>query len=363
MVLVVACTLAQVDLGSYAAVHRFMNAFLVWVHLPGTGRKVPVFPGGATVGFVLLVNLLAVALHRLAFRWSKAGLWLVHLGLMVLLAGQFIAGAFQVEMRMPIEEGQTLDYLESPRDMELVLTDATDPAKEDEYAIPEKLLVPGATVEVPGTPLALQVHDVYRNAKLGRRAAGDPPSLATQGVGVQVAVEEEPEVTSDDDTDQRAVFVEPLAADKSYGTWLVSPALGAPQFFFHEGRKWTLSMRARREYLPYSLTLKKFSHDIYLGTDIPKNFSSLVHLSNPARGEERDVLIYMNQPLRYQGRTYYQASFGEGDKLSVLQVVRNPGWLMPYLACALVAAGLLIHFAGTLRRGLARRASLAGSAA
>jgi hypothetical protein len=29
---------------------------------------------------------------------------------------------------------------------------------------------------------------------------------------------------------------------------------------------------------------------------------------------------------------------------SVLQVVRNPAWLTPYLGCALVAAGLLTQF-------------------
>ena len=39
MVLVVGCTLAQVDMGTYGAVHRFMNCFLVWWHVPGTGRK------------------------------------------------------------------------------------------------------------------------------------------------------------------------------------------------------------------------------------------------------------------------------------------------------------------------------------
>ena len=88
-------------------------------------------------------------------------------------------------------------------------------------------------------------------------------------------------------------------------------------------------MRPLREYLPYSITLKKFHHDVYPGTDIPKNFSSLVHIDNPGRRESRDVLIYMNQPLRYLGKTFYQASFGKGDTLSVLQVVQNPGWLLP----------------------------------
>ena len=29
---------------------------------------------------------------------------------------------------------------------------------------------------------------------------------------------------------------------------------------------------------------------------------------------------------------------------TVLQVVSNPGWLMPYFACAIGALGMLIHF-------------------
>src|SRR5206468_11477101 len=91
------------------------------------------------------------------------------------------------------------------------------------------------------------------------------------------------------------------------------------------------------------------------GTDIPKNFSSLVHLVNPARGEDRDVLIFMNQPLRYDGKAFYQASFGKGDTLSILQVVENPGWLLPYISCVLVAAGLILHFALVLGRSLRRR--------
>ncbi|HVI93671.1 MAG TPA: hypothetical protein VM753_06680, partial [Anaeromyxobacter sp.] len=84
-------------------------------------------------------------------------------------------------------------------------------------------------------------------------------------------------------------------------------------------------------------------------------FSSLVRIVNPARHEDREVLIYMNQPLRYAGKTFYQASFGKNDTLSILDVVANPGWLIPYVSCVLVALGLVIHFAITLRRSARRR--------
>jgi hypothetical protein len=32
------------------------------------------------------------------------------------------------------------------------------------------------------------------------------------------------------------------------------------------------------------------------------------------------------------------------NKVTILQVVRNPGWLTPYLACGIVTAGLIVQF-------------------
>ena len=357
MVLVVACTLLQVRMGTLGAVNACIRSAVVWWRVPGLGFRLPVFPGGLTVGALLLLNLVVAQGRRLEASWRKSGLWLVHAGLILLFVGEFVSGARQVEMQLPVEEGQTVSFLESPRDLELAVTDVTDPSHDEVHGIPEALLAGQTMIAVPGTPLSLRVARYYQNADLSRRSGSDAPSLATAGVGTSLTVRPLAPVSRDDERDLRAVYVEPIAAGRSYGTWLVSNALGASQSFLHEGRQYTLSLRQRREYLPYSLTLKKFSHDLYPGTDIPKNFSSLVHLSNPARGEERDVLISMNQPLRYAGKAFYQASFGKNDTLSILQVVENPGWLLPYISCVLVAAGLVLHFALSLGRSVRRRAA------
>ena len=86
---------------------------------------------------------------------------------------------------------------------------------------------------------------------------------------------------------------------------------------------------------------------------------------DPTRHENREVLISMNHPLWYggynpfspSGETFYQAGILGSDEGTVLQVVRNPGWLLPYVGCVLVAVGMLLHFGikliGFLR--LARR--------
>jgi len=354
MVQVVICTLAQVPMGLLGAVNTYIRAFLVWWEIPGTALSIPVFPGGALVGLVLAVNLIAAQVKRIELSWKKAGLWIVHAGLVLLFAGEFVASAYQVETRLAVEEGQTVNYVEAPREHELVLTDVSNAAFDEVFAVPESRLARASTIELPGSPIVLKVRRFFANADLANRGPADPPSGATQGVGTAVAVREAPPVTSDEEINRTTALVEPVAGGRSYGVWLVSNVLGAPQSFLHEGRTYTLSMRSRREYLPYALTLKKFSHDRYAGTDIPKNFSSLVRLTHPARGEDRDVLIYMNQPLRYEGKAFYQASFGKGDKLSILQVVENPGWLLPYISCVLVTLGLLVHFGISLRRGVGR---------
>jgi hypothetical protein len=356
MLLVVACTLAQVQLGTVAAVNLYMRSFLVWWQVPGTSWSIAIFPGGATVGLVLMLNLAAAQGQRLERSWKKAGIWIVHAGLILLFVGEFVTGVFQVETQLAIEEGQTVNYVEAPRQHELAIIDVTDPAWDVVHSVPEGLLADGGVVPLPGTPVALRVRRYWENAQLAMPGPGFQP-VANMGVGAGVMVQALRPVSSDDRSNVPAVVVEPVAGGRSYGFWLVSGQLGAPQQFIHEGRTYSLAMRPRRQYLPYSMTLKKFSHDVYEGTNIPKNFSSLVHLSNPGKGEARDVLIFMNQPLRYGGKAFYQASFGKNDTLSILQVVENPGWLLPYISCVLVGLGLMVHFGISLRRALRRRSA------
>jgi len=351
MCLVLFCTLAQVEMGTQGAVDAYMRSFIVWnqpllLRLP--------FPGGALVGLLLTLNLLAKTID-IKLSWQKSGMWLVHAGLVVLFAGEFVAGMMQVDTNLSIEVGQTVNFVQSYKQMELAVIDVTDPTWDEVYSVPDTRLAKGGAVAIPGTPITLNVKKFYANAELSNQGPGAPPSLATAGIGAGVSVEERPVVSADNEINQTSAFVEPIAGGRSYGTWLVSVALGAPQSFTHEGRTYTLAMRLRRQYLPYAFTLKQFRHDVYPGTEIPKNFSSLVQVVNPSRNESREVLIYMNQPLRYEGKTFYQASFGKNDTLSILSVVENPGWLLPYVSCVLVSLGLLVHFAIVLRRSLKRR--------
>lgn len=341
MILVVLCTLAQVHLGIFGAVKVYMRSMLVWWGPQGATWKLPIFPGGALVGLLLLINLTAAMFVRLEFSWRKGGLWLSHIGLILLFAGEFVSGGMQIESHMPIEVGQTMNYGEDLRHVELALIESG--ATEDTvHAIAQRRLAPGTTIQDPRFPLTVKVLKYYTNSNVQQAPALAAQSGATAGAGTQI-VALPAENAPSEEQNTASLYAELSANGKPLGTWLLSTALEA-QHLDLDGKHYDLSLRLRRVYVPYTLTLKEFRHDVYPGTQIPKNFSSLVRLKDPERNEDRDVLIYMNHPLRYRGSTFFQASFGKNDTLSILQVVQNPGWRIPYLACILVAAGLAWHF-------------------
>ena len=348
MVLIFAGTLAQVHLGIHEAQQRYFQSWFVWWPADSSGLKIPVFPGGHLIGAVLLVNLIAAHAKRFRWAWRKLGIHLTHAGLIIMLAGGLFTDLFAVESHMRLEGGETKNYSEDARLTELAVIDTTGTDFDQVTAIPEAVLRRGGTIDRWSLPFRIVVRNYYQNSRLKMATEGDNQirPIANRGPGAQIAVEAAAPATGVDERDVVTAAVEIVSKESgsSLGTWLVSDALGAPQTFSCGGRNWRLVLRPARYYKPYSVTLQKFTHDRYAGTDIPKNFSSQVTLIDPERSVDRDVLIYMNHPLRYRGETFYQAGFEKDDKATILQVVHNPSFLAPYVACVIVAAGLLVQF-------------------
>jgi hypothetical protein len=353
IVLIFAGTIAQVHLGIHEAQQRYFQSLLVWWPPEGTRFSIPIFPGGHLIGAVLLANLIAAHAKRFQWAWRKLGIHLTHAGLIVMLAGGLCTDLFAVESHMRLVQGDTKNYSQDPRRMELAIIDTSDPNVDLVTAIPEGLLWREGTITHPSLPFQIAVRHYFQNSRLHMLtgAGRGPAPLATRGPGARIAVEALPRATGVDQRDVASAVVEIVAADSGFaaqspslGTWLVSDALGARQTFSCAGRKWELALRPARYYKPFSVTLQKFSHDVYPGTESPKNFSSRITLSDPGGAVQREVLIYMNHPLRYRGETFYQSGFEKGDQASILQVVHNPSFIAPYVACVIVALGLLVQF-------------------
>lgn len=368
--LIFAGTWAQIDLGIWVVLKTYFRAFFVMIplqiflprswHVPGA---IP-YPGGFLLGGLLMVNLLTAHAVRFKWRWNRAGMILVHFGIILLIVGELVTALFANENNMSIMEGGTVNYAEDIRETELAVIDRSDPREDHVVVVPQAMLAAGRDIRDPRLPFDIRVNSYYANAEL----MDVPPNSglplgADQGAAVQMGVRAEQRRTASgvdrDRMDLPAAYLTLSHGGQPLGTWLVSlyfalaPERGA-QVVRVGDRAYEILLRYKRAYKPYEMTLIDFRHDRYLGTDTPMNYSSEVRLVDRVNHEDRQVKIYMNNPLRYRGETFYQASFMSGDTGTVLQVVRNPGWLMPYIACAIGALGLIIHFGAGLLRFLNR---------
>ncbi|HEY4416419.1 MAG TPA: cytochrome c biogenesis protein ResB [Verrucomicrobiae bacterium] len=393
IVLVFIGTLAQVDEGLYNAQARYFRQWLIF-GLDLFGHKIPIIlPGGYLIGTLMLVNLIFAHVYRFQLSVKKIGIQLAHSGVILLLVGQLVTDMFAHESQIRFVEGETKSYAESSLDFELAFTTDAGANAEQVITIPQKRLAAGGEIGDPHLPFTIRVKSYWKNSEPGFRApmAQNAPPATTNGVAKDFDFSPAAEIKKMDDKNEPTALIEIVGPNGSLGNWIVSGwtadtgmiesvqqtyqrmagadlarqivhKLTQPQFISVNGKKFTFALRPERNYLPFSLTLLKATHTVYDGTDIPKDFRSRVQLKNPQTGENRETEIYMNAPLRYAGLTFYQYQMTAGQMAeqagatpeSVLQVVHNPGWLTPYLGCAMVAAGLvwqfLFHLAGFITK-------------
>ena len=111
------------------------------------------------------------------------------------------------------------------------------------------------------------------------------------------------------------------------------------------GQKLKLELEKKTLTLPYELSLTKFKMDTDPGTNSPASYESFVQLFSK-KGPE-DFHIYMNNPLKYDDLTFYQASYfdiGQGQYGSVLSVNYDPGRPIKYLGSLMLVLGSFWHF-------------------
>lgn len=362
-------TLGQTSDGLYVAQERYFRSwFSYWTP---HGRNFPVvpLPGGYLLGTLLVINLIVAHFTRFKWSWAKSGIFLTHFGIILLLLGQLATDMFARESVMSFREGESRNYSESQMEFELAfLRDANGSDLDQVVAIPGTRIKPGAEIRHELLPFVVRIREAYENAGVRQRAPimdSNRPPAATKGIGARIIVEPMQASRTMDDRNTPAAILELIEDGKgSLGTWAASGAL-RPQEFDAAGVLWRLDYRPAREYKPFSITLLKTTHEVYQGTDIPKNFQSRVRIQNSAAREDREVEIYMNNPLRYAGYTFFQYQMGKeevtkgGRGTSALQVVLNPSWVTPYLGCILVGGGLLVQFLIHLVKFIGRRSQSA----
>lgn len=378
-------TVAQMEAGIWAVVDQYFWSWVVWVPTDLIRQFGSVFlsewfpkeaprwkstfplPGGKLLGGLMLANLLAAHMVRFRLTWKRSGVILIHSGIILLFVGEFVTREYAVEQRMSIRKGATVSYTEDSRHMELAFVDSSDPTADKVVVIPERLLrAGGGKISDPELPVDVEVVEYFTNSALEKAHATKKSNPATTGMGQAWVALKQPDVSGVDPQqkiDLPAAYVRLFdkATGAELGTHLVAlqvTMMGGQDDVTVGAKTYKMGLRNIRYYKPYSVQLVEFRFDRYEGTQKAKNYSSEVIVRDASGAEVRNQIIKMNDPLRYAGETFYQQSFDPDERGTMLQVVKNPGWLIPYVSCAVVSFGMLLHFGIYLTQFLRRRAAV-----
>ena len=345
-------TVHQINNGLYAAQKTYFESFFTLV-----AGFVPL-PGAQLVLWVLFVNLLAATIYRFAYKIKRIGILIIHGGLFVLFFGMFFTQYFAQESFLSLLEGEggnvTTDYF----DWEVAVWDPSTETRRVSAA-DARVLAAGQSVRIPRYGVELRPQRYFPHASAYSRPSGEPARwINGSGIGSLEAAKASP----DPQQNFPGLLLELRHPDSGSAEVLLYGGDVGPASVPAGSRRLAVALRRTHYPMPMILTLNDFRAEFHPNSDTPRSFESDVTLRTPQL--TRSARISMNNPLRYAGYTFYQASYAidaTGQETSTLAVVHNRSRVVPYVGTLMVGAGLAIHFIQTLvLRRRTRRGSTAG---
>jgi hypothetical protein len=357
-------------------VHRFdlrlpwiADGSFEWAHV---SLPLPL-PGVYLLLSLLLLNLVCGGIVRMRKDRARLGILIAHLGIVLMLVAGFVKYRFSVDGQMTLWPNEVKNQFASYFEWELTIHEAVPEGKVAELVIPDREWAAEVddgpvTFTSDALPFDVVVETWLRNCGAYRKGPmfqGDSPAIDGY-----VLVKSPLEPEAENNLAGMVVGLRDKSAGSTTeallwgGTDLVRDMTPPPQrkpmlpaTVTAGGRQWLLALRHRRFGLPFSVRLEKFTVEMHPRTNEPAVF-----LSDVTKIEEsgsQPVKISMNEPLRHQGFTLFQANWGPPDEpnapahlvhFSTFAVVRNPSDQWPKWSCYIIAIGLLYHFSMKLMR-------------
>jgi hypothetical protein len=353
LVLTLLGTLEQRHASLYDVQRRYFESLIV-VHHVG---DVPIpLPGASLVIGLLAGNLLVGGVIRLRKGIGTLGILIAHLGILTLFLGGLVETIWSRKGQLTLGEGDSGDRFHSYFEWDLVVRERLAETRTAEVVVPSDRLEGLSPADVAkftssSWPFDLKLTGWSRNSE------PEEVGQATGGGDVEGWILRAKDLAMEAERNQPGAYATLVPKDGSPAiVGILWGGQRVPWVVDVGGRRFEIDLLTHSWSLPFQVTLKRFVHEEHPGTTMAKEFSSYVTMHE--RGADRDVHITMNQPLRHEGYTLYQSSWGPpnaspGAKLfSTFSVVTNPSDKLPIWACSIIAAGLLVHFAIKLSRYL-----------
>lgn len=351
-------TLEQTTQGLFEVQKKYFESLFV-IHWAFDLVPVPL-PGVYLLLVLFCINLVLGGIIRMRKGKNTFGNLIIHLGMVLLILGGGIKYWFAVDGHMTLAENQSSNEFESYYLWEITVTPVSGESGATTYVIDHEDFAhldpkESVTFRHPDLPFNLTIDGFQRNTV--PMMAG--PVVADQyrtvdGFFLQdTPLEKEAEFNR---AGAYATVIDPESGESQEAIlWGVQLY---PATFDVDGTTWAVDMHRKRYPLPFTITLDKFTHELHPRTQMARTFMSDV--TKTESGVEQAIKITMNEPLRHEGYTFYQASWQPADPArgtpvkSTLAVVKDPADRIPLYSCIVITLGLVLHFCLKLSRHLRR---------
>lgn len=346
-------TLEQIDNGLHATLRKYFS-WQAWYVIPEIkGKMVPLLlPGGYWTGALLLLNMTLGGIVRARKGWKHVGNLIAHAGIIFMLVAGGVAHHFEVRGNMAIEPGKSNDAAEDYFEHVVEISEVDQAGEITTIHVIRGEHVMDLTgdkqrlIRLPDLPFDLQLAWYELNASPVHQFES-APKLREPVVDGYYLLAQEPEVEAERNTGGCYAWV--VHRDGSKGDPFILSSLSFYHHTIeHDGKYYLVNMRKRLWPMPFELRLDEFTAEFHPGTQRPAKFVSEVTRIEGDTASQ--VTIQMNEPLRYEGLTFYQASYGprgagpNEDLFTVLEVVSNPADRWPEYALYIVTFGMSLAF-------------------
>ncbi len=345
-------TLEQVDYGLYPTLNKYFHWKALWLIPEINEKKIwIVLPGGYYVCALLLVNMILGGIVRIRKGKRQIGNLISHFGIVFMLIGGGAAHHFSERGNMAIYEGETSDVAEDYMEYVIEVAEVKDGKSDLYHVIRGKHLTDleggnSRVFDFKGLPFSLKVSGYVNNAfpTSVLELAPQKGELVTDGYYL---LKKKDEKASELNT--AGAYAQVIFEDGEKSAPFILAARSFQPFTVRDGeRVFTVDMRKKLWEMPFKIALDRFNAEFHPNSGRAKKFESYVRRIE--NGQEADVKIHMNEPMRYEGLTFFQANYGPqnakpGDKMyTVFEVVRNPADKWPEYSLYVVILGMLVTF-------------------
>ena len=287
--------------------------------------------------FVGVINLVGSVVRYKLINRKKWAILMFHLAFILIIIGAGVTRYFGFEGSMHIREGESTNQIVSDASY-IDLKASTN--NHEVRCLTKVKFTPNTnnyykeTIEVDGKKVTVENELFVANAtetSIPDASGNSVPALAQLPTG-----------SGQDGLDAFTAVITSGTETRKVNVFGRNGAISQPKGVTVNGVNLSISYGSVVRQLPFSIHLRDFQIERYPGSMSPSSYASEITLKDPGASVERPFRIFMNNILKYQGYRFFQSSFDQDEKGTVLSVNHDYwGTLISYLGYFFMALGMV----------------------